>query len=122
MKAAISIVLAGLLVTTPLKLVLAQADQQQSQSTTPQETSVAAPQDSTGAPAFVGVPALERGSSAALLWSAEATAPAADSLAYDLMYRRVSTVGWIVIGVVGAIVLLFAIATIVVCSEGTLSC
>ncbi len=122
MRAALAIVLAGLLVTTPLKLVLAQADQQQSQTTTAQETPVVAPQDSTGSPALVGVPTLERGSSAALLWLAKATAPAADSLAYDLPYRRVSTVGWIVIGVVGAIVLLFAIATIVVCSEGTLSC
>ena len=113
MRKAIAIVLTGLLVTTPLKLVLAQADQQQSQ-TVAQETPVVAAQDSTSSPVLVGVPALERGSAAALLWSAKATAPAADSLAYDdFMYRRVSTVGWVVIVVVGAIVLLlglFAIA------------
>ncbi len=122
MRAAVSLILAATLVTTPVKLVLAQADQQQSQTTTAHETSVAAPQNSTGSPAHVGVPALKRGSSAALLWSAGATAPAADSLAYDLMYRRVSTLGWIAIGVVGAIVLLYIIAIIVACSTDSISC
>ena len=107
MKAALSIVLAGLMVTTPLKLVLAQADQQQSQ-TAAQQTSASKLGTSTSSTALVGVPALERGSSAAFLWSAHTTAPVADSLAYDLPYRRVSTVGWVVI-VVGAIVLLLGL-------------
>ncbi len=114
MKAAICIVLTGLLATLPLKQVLAQAEQQQSQATTTQETSTSKQETSTSSPATVGVPALKRGSSAALLWATRAvTAPAADSLAYDTPPpRRVSTVGWVAIGVVGAIALLFAFALI----------
>ena len=106
MRAALSIVFVGLLVTLPLKQVLAQAQQQQSQTTATQEIS-------TSSPALVGVPALERGSSAALLWSAHATAPVADSLAYDVPPPRKSVGHWIGIGflvllglaVVGIIVL-----------------
>ena len=122
MKAAISIVLAGLLVTLPLKQVLAQADQQQSQTTTAQETPVAAHQDSTSSPALVGVPTLERGSSAALLWSAKATAPIADSLAYDLPPRRLSTAASIVVGVLVGAVVLLGIAAIIICTDADVSC
>ena len=44
MKTAVCIVLIGSLATLPLKQVLAQAEQQQSQATTAQETPVATPQ------------------------------------------------------------------------------
>ena len=121
MRAALSIVLAGLLVTTPIKQVLAQADQQQSQ-TAAQEAPVGATPDTTSSEGRVGIPALERGSAAALLWAAHATAPATDSLAYDVPPRRVSTAGWIVIAVIGVAVVLFGIAVIVFCTSEDLGC
>ena len=108
MKAALSMILAGLVVTTPVKQALAQAEQQESRTSAAQERPVAAPRSSTSSPGRVGVPALEHGSSAALLWTAQAaaTAPAGDSLADDLRFRRISTAGKvaIVVVVVGVLV------------------
>ncbi len=121
MKSALSIVLAGLLVTTPIKQVLAQADQQQSQ-TAAQEASVGATPDTTSSEGRVGVPALKRGSSAALLWSAHATAPVADSVAYDVPPRRLSTAASIVVGVLVGAAVLFGIAVIIFCTSEDIGC
>ena len=121
MRAALSIVLAGLLATLPLKLVFAQAQQQNSQ-TAVQETSVAATPDTTTSEGRVGVPALERGSAAALLWAAHATAPATDSLAYDVPPRRLSTAASIVVVAAVVLVVLLGIAAIIVCTDADIGC
>ena len=82
MRAALSIVLAGLLVTTPLKLVLAQAGQQELSARTTDST--VTPPITTGR---IGVPVVE--GNAALLWQATNLKPmAADSLAYSPPFRR----------------------------------
>ena len=122
MKAALSIILAGLLATLPLELVLAQAQQQQSQ-TAAQEASVADPPDTTSSEGRVGIPALERGSAAALLWSAHTTAPVADSLAYeDVPPRRLSTAASIVVAVLVVAAVLFGIAVIAFCLSEDVGC
>ena len=119
MRRAISIILAAVLVTTPIKVVLAQADQQALQVTATEIPSVVPPRtDQT--PARIGVPVVEPNSGAALLFTAAMRdmTTASDPLPYAAPFRRVSTAGWIAIGVVGAVVLLLVIAVIVCASGG----
>jgi hypothetical protein len=69
MRRSISIILAAVLVTTPLKVVLAQADQQELQVTATDVPSVVPPRtDQT--PVRIGVPVVEPNSGAALLFTA----------------------------------------------------
>ncbi len=84
MRAAVSIILAATLVTTPLKLVLAQAGQQELSARTTDST-VTPPIT----PARIGVPMMD--GKAALLWQATDLKPMeADSLAYFPPFRRSS--------------------------------
>ncbi len=118
MRRAISIILAAVLVTTPIKVVLAQADQQEAQVTATDIPSVVPPRtDQT--PVRIGVPVVEPNSGAALLFTAAMRdmTNANDPLSDVAPFRRVPTVGWIAIGIVGAIVLLIALIAIG-CSGG----
>ena len=113
MRRAISIILAAVLVTTPIKVVLAQADQQKSQVTATDIPSVVPPHtDQT--PVRIGVPVVEPNSGAALLFTAAMRdmTTANDPLPYAAPFRRVSTAEWIVIVVVGVVVLVLAVALI----------
>ncbi len=119
MRRAISIILAGLLVTTPLKLVFAQAAQQESQVAATDSTRMATDQT----PTRIGVPVVEPGSDAALLFTVDMADDTLshDALAFSPPYRRVSTAGKVALVVVGLVVLtmvsvliLYAIA----CSGG----
>ncbi len=119
MRRSISVILAAVLVTTPLKVVLAQADQQELQVTATDVPSVVPPRtDQT--PVRIGVPVVEPNSGAALLFAAAMRdmTTANDSLSDVAPFRRVSTVGWVAIVVVGAVVLLLVIAVIVCASGG----
>jgi len=105
MKAALSIVLAGLLVTTPLKLVLAQAAQQEAVSA--QQT---APPDSSGH-RLIGVATRDRHTSR--LWEPLASEDAlAGIFAYDDSQTRMQRVPRAVVVVVVILLLLFIIFAI----------
>ena len=114
MRRAISIVLAAVMVTTPIKMVLAQADQR--------ELQVAAT-DSTRSqtPTRIGVPVVEPGGGSALLLTAGTRdqALARDSL-LSAPYRRAST-GKSVLIVVGIVAIvatvILTIATIAFCVD-----
>ena len=113
MRRCISIILAAVLITTPIKLVFAQAAQQESQVTATDIPSVVPPRiDHT--PVRIGVPVVEPNSGAALLFTAAMRdmTTADDSFPYAAPFRRVSTAGWIAIVVVGVVVLAFAFALI----------
>ncbi len=87
MRRAIAIVLSAVLVTTPIKVVLAQAGQQESQVAAADSTQIATDQTTTR----IGVPVVEPGSGAALLFTAGIRdhSPARDAL--PRRSRRVST-------------------------------
>ena len=107
MRRSISIILAAVLVTTPIKIVFAQADQQALQVTANDIPSVVPPRtDQT--PVRIGVPVVEPNSDAALLFTAAMRdlTTANDSLSDVAPFRRVSTVGWVAIVVVGVVVLM----------------
>ncbi len=102
MRRSISVILAAVLVTTPLKVVLAQADQQELQVTATDVPSVVPPRtDQT--PVRIGVPVVEPNSGAALLFAAAIRdmTTVNDSLPYVAPFRRVSTAGKVVLIVVG---------------------
>ena len=100
MRRAISIVLATTLVLTPIKMVVAQARQQASQ--------VAATDSTDQTPTRIGVPVVEPGSSAALLFTVGITDDtlSRDALAFSPPYRRVSTAGKVALIVGGLVVVL----------------
>ena len=94
MRRFISIILAAVLVTTPIKLALAQADQRESQVAAIDITSVVPPRtDQT--PVRIGVPVVEPSSDAALLFTTAMRdiTTANDSLPYVAPFRRVLTGG-----------------------------
>ena len=108
MRRAIAIVLAAVLVTTPIKVVLAQADQRELQVAATDSTRIQAP-------TRIGVPMVEPGSGSALLFTVGTPdhALARDSL-LSPPYRRVSTGKAVLIGV-GVLVALAIIVTIAIC-------
>ena len=107
MRRAIAIVLSAILVTTPIKVVLAQADQQESQLAATDSTRVQTP-------ARIGVPVVEPNSDAALLFTAAMRdmTTANDPLPFSPPYRRVSTTGKVVAIMVALLVAVLAIAAI----------
>ncbi len=108
MRRALSINLAGLLVTTPIKLLFSQASQQESQVAATDSTAT----DQT--PTRIGVPVVEPGSDAALLFTvgmADDTLPG-DALPLPPPYRGVSTAGKVALVVVGLLVAFVAVVTI----------
>ena len=116
MRRAIAIVLSAVLVTTPIKVVLAQAGQQESQVTATDSTRMATDQT----PARIGVPVVELNSHAALLFTVGVRdhTLARDSLPLSPPYRGVSTAGKVVLIVVGLVVAVLAIAVIGCASGG----
>ena len=116
MRRAIAIVLSAILVTTPTKLVLAQADQQESQVTATDIPSVVTPRtDQT--PARIGVPVVEPNSGSALLFTVGVREHTLARNARTLSppFRRASTPGKVlsvVLGLLGAVVFFFLILCI----------
>ena len=111
MRRAIAIVLSAILVTTPIKVVLAQAGQQESQVT--DIPSVVTPRtDQT--PARIGVPVVEPSSGAALLFTVGMRdhTLARDALPLSPPYRRISTAGKVVPIVVALVVALVIVVTL----------
>ncbi len=112
MRRAISIILAAILVTTPIKVALAQAaDQQESQVT--DIPSVVTPRtDQTLA--RIGVPVVEPNSGSALLFTVglRDNAVARDVLPLSPPYRQSSTTRNVVLLVVGLLVALVVIVTL----------
>ena len=106
MRRTISLVLAATLVLTPIKMVVAQARQQASQ--------VAVTDSTDQTPIRIGVPVVEPGSNAALLFTVGITDDtlSRDVLAFSPPYRGVSTggkVALIVAGILVGVVVWFAI-------------
>ncbi len=119
MRRAISIILAAVLVTTPIKIVFAQADQQALQVTAAEIPSVVPPRtDQT--PVRIGVPVVEPNSDAALLFTAAMRdmTNANDPLSDVAPFRRVSTAGWVAIVVVGLAVV-FVLLGVIYCASTT---
>ncbi len=111
MRRAIAIVLSAILVTTPIKVVLAQAGQQESQVT--DIPSVVTPRtDQT--PARIGVPVIEPGSGSALLFTVGMRdhTQARDALPLSPPYRRISTAGKVVPIVIAFLVALVVVVTL----------
>ncbi len=116
MRRAISIVLAATLVLTPIRMVVAQARQQASQVAATDSTAT----DQT--PTRIGVPVVEPGSDAALLFTvgmADDTL-SHDALAFSPPYRGVSTAGKVALLVVGLLVAL-VVLVVAACSGGRCS-
>ncbi len=114
MRRAIAIVLSAVLVTTPIKVVLAQAGQQESQVAATDSTAT----DQT--PTRIGVPVVEPGSGAALLFTVSMRT---DTLSHDALplpppYRGVSTAGKVVLIVVGLLVA-WVVFIVAACSGGS---
>ncbi len=113
MRRSISIILAAVLVTTPIKVVLAQAAQQESQVTATDIPSVVTPRtDQT--PARIGVPVVESNSGSALLFTVGVRdhTLARNALTLSPPFRRASTAGKVlsvVLGLFGAAVFFFLI-------------
>ncbi len=108
MRRAIAIVLSAVLVTTPIKVVLAQAGQQQSQVASTDSMAT----DQT--PTRIGVPVIEPNSRSALLFT---VGMADDTLSrhelpFSPPYRRVSTAGRVVLLVVGLLAVAAAIVAV----------
>jgi len=110
MKAALSIVLAGLLVTLPLKHILAQAEQQAPQA------SVA---DTIHTETLIGVPWIEPGSNAALLLSVGELnrTSVSDSIVASFSPRRLSTGASVAIVVVAVLAVVALIVYLAVCAD-----
>ncbi len=110
MRRAIAVVLSAVLVTTPIKVVLAQAGQQESQVTATDSTRMVTDQT----PARIGVPVVEPNSDAALLFTVGMRdhTLARDALPLSLPYRRISTAGKVVPIVVALIVALVVVVTL----------
>ncbi len=107
MRRAISVILAATLVTTPIKLVLAQADQGESQ---------VAATDSTRIQALtrIGVPVVEPNSGSALLFTVGLRdhTLAHNALPVSPPFRQASTTRNMVLLVVGLLVALVVIVTL----------
>ncbi len=111
MRRAIAIVLSAILVTTPIKVVLAQASQQESQVT--DIPSVVTPRtDQT--PARIGVRLVEPNSGSALLFTVGMRdhTLARDALPLSRPYRQVLTTGRVVAIVVALVVALVVVVTL----------
>ena len=111
MRRAIAIVLSAILVTTPIKVVLAQAGQQESQVT--DIPSVVTPRtDQTLA--RIGVPVVEPNSGSALLFTVGLRdhTLARNALPLSPPYRQASTTRNVVLLVVGLLVALVVIVTL----------
>ncbi len=113
MRRSISVILAAVLVTTPIKVVLAQADQQESLVTATDVPSVVPPRtDQT--PARIGVPVVERNSGAALLFTVGLRdhTLARNALPLSPPFRQASNTRNVVLLVVGLLVALVVIVTL----------
>ncbi len=113
MRRSVSIILAAVLVTTPTKVVLAQAGQQESQITATDVPSVVTPRtDQT--PARIGVPVVEPSSGSALLFTVGLRdhTLARDTLPLSPPYRRVLTTGKVVGIVIALLVALVVVVTL----------
>ncbi len=110
MRAAVSVVLATALVTTPIKVVLAQADQQESQVAATDSTRMATDQT----PTRIGVPVVEPNSGSALLFTVGLRdhTLARNALPLSPPFRQASTTRNIVLLVVGLLVALVVIVTL----------
>ncbi len=111
MRRAIAIVLSAILVTTPIKVVLAQAGQQESQVT--DIPSVVTPRtDQT--PARIGVPVVEPNSGSALLFTVGMRdhTLAHDALPLSPPYRLRMTTGKVVGIVIALLVALVVVVTL----------
>ncbi len=110
MRPAISVILAATLVTTPIKLVLAQADQQESQVAATDSTRMATDQ----IPTRIGVPVVEPNSGSALLFTVGLRdhTLARNALPLSPPFRQASTTRNIVLLVVGILVALVVIVTL----------
>ncbi len=110
MRRAIAIVLSAILVTTPIKVVLAQAGQQESQVAATDSTRMATDQT----PTRIGVPVVEPNSHAALLLTVGVRADtlASDALPLSPPYRGVSTAGKVALIAVGLAVAVFMIVIV----------
>ncbi len=113
MRRAISIILAAILVTTPIKVVVAQAGQQESQVTATDIPSVVTPR-SDQTPTRIGVPVVEPSSGSALLFTVGMRdhTLARDALPPSPPYRRVLTAGKVVPIVVALLVALVVVVTL----------
>ncbi len=112
MRRALSIILATVLATTPIKVVLAQAAQQESQVAATDSTHMATDQT----PIRIGVPVVEPNSGSALLFAVATRydTPARDALTLSAPCRRASTAKKILIVVAVVAGLLVAIGAIAV--------
>ena len=110
MRRAISVILAATLVTTPIKLVLAQADQQESQVAATDSTRMATDQT----PTRIGVPVLEPNSGSALLFTVGLRdhTLARNALPLSPPFPQASTTRTVVLLVVGLLVALVVIVTL----------
>ncbi len=113
MRRAISIVLAAILVTTPIKVVVAEAGQQESQVTATDIPSVVTPRTNQ-TPARIGVPVVEPNSGSALLFTVGLRdhTLARNALPLSLPFRQASTTRNVVLLVVGLLVALVVIVTL----------
>ncbi len=110
MRRAISVILAATLVTTPIKLVLAQADQGESQVAATDSTRMATDQT----PTRIGVPVVEPNSGSALLFTVGLRdhTLARNALPLSPPFRQASTTRNVVLLVVGLLVALVVIVTL----------
>ncbi len=110
MRRTISVILAATLVTTPIKLVLAQADRGES----PVATTDSTPMATDRTPTRIGVPVLEPNSGSALLFTVGLRdhTLARNALPLSPPYRQASTTRNIVLLVVGFLVALVVIVTL----------
>ncbi len=109
MRRCISIILAAVLITTPIKMVLAQADQQESHVTATDSTRMATDQT----PTRIGVPVVEPNSGSALLFTVGIRdhTLARNALPLSPPYRQSNT-RKVVLLVVGLLVALVVIVTL----------
>ena len=113
MRRAIAIVLSAILVTTPIKVALAQAaDQQESQVTATDIASVVTPR--TNQTPRIGVPVVEPNSGSSLLFTVGLRDHTLAGNAFPLLppYRQASTTRNVVLLVVGLLVALVVIVTL----------
>ena len=112
MRRAISVILAAVLITTPIKMVLAQAGQQASQVTATNIPSV--PQRTDQTPARIGVPVVEPNSGSALLFTVGMRdhTLAHDALLLSPPYRLRMTTGKVVGIVIALLVALVVVVTL----------
>ncbi len=117
MRRALSIILATVLVTTPSKVVLAQATQQESQVAVTDSTRMASDQT----PIRIGVPVAEPNSGSAWLLAAAMRdhTPARDALTLSAPFRRASTAKkiLIVVGIIAGLLVAIGAIAVFVCNS-----